>query len=157
MALAVIFFPQDAGSDGLEDAVELDLLSLGYLKADYVATVLEVVDKPTKAVVSDHSAEDSDYFSLIAQYSWNPQIAYAVMMAESRGDSQALNNNPSTADYSVGLFQINLYGALADDRPSEEWLRIPANNITYAHTMWQQSGWYPWSVYKNGSYLQYLK
>lgn len=154
MVLAVIFYPRIVG--GSDSEVELSgnsgelevsgVLSAGYLKADHVVTV---VDKPI--------APQGDFYALIAQYDWDVPTAYAVMMAESRGNPNALNNNPATADYSVGLFQINLYGALANDRPSEEWLRVPENNVAYAYKMWQQSGWYPWSVYKSGAYLQYLE
>jgi hypothetical protein len=36
----------------------------------------------------------------------------AVALAESSGNNSDLNNNPSTGDYSVGLWQINYYGAL---------------------------------------------
>lgn len=161
MVLAVIWLPHIVGGSdseiepfGIPEELEVsELLAEGYLKADRVDTVVDKpVDKPVVTVLAG-----GDYADLINQYSWNPQIAYAVMMAESRGNPQALNNNPATADYSVGLFQINLYGALANDRPSEEWLRIPENNIAYAYKMWQQSGWYPWSVYKSGAYLQYLE
>ena len=34
----------------------------------------------------------------------------AIAMAESSGDSAALNNNPNTGDLSYGLWQINMIG-----------------------------------------------
>ena len=98
-----------------------------------------------------------DYLPLLSQYDWDVNTAYAVMMAESEGVPSAVNDNPHTKDYSVGLFQINLYGSLAYDRPSEEWLKIPENNVAHAYKMWKSSGWQPWSVYKNGSYLRYMQ
>lgn len=66
------------------------------------------------------------------------------MECESGGNPEALNNNPLTGDYSVGLFQINLYGANAKTRPSEEWLKVPENNISYAYELYKNGGWGHW-------------
>lgn len=46
---------------------------------------------------------------------WAPTMA-GIAMAESGGRYKALNNNPSTGDYSVGLWQINYYGDLLGPR-----------------------------------------
>jgi hypothetical protein len=73
--------------------------------------------------------------------------ALKVMACESGGNSSALNNNPRTGDYSVGLFQINLFGRLATSRPSEAWLKVPENNIQYASRM-ARNGWGAWSCYR---------
>ena len=43
-------------------------------------------------------------------------LAAAIALAESGGNSTALNNNPSTGDYSVGLWQINYYDGLSASR-----------------------------------------
>jgi hypothetical protein len=43
----------------------------------------------------------------------------AIAMAESGGNSTALNNDPNTGDYSVGLWQINYYGNLLSGRTQE--------------------------------------
>jgi hypothetical protein len=40
----------------------------------------------------------------------------AIAIAESGGNTDALNNNPATKDYSVGLWQINYYNGLYSDR-----------------------------------------
>lgn len=82
----------------------------------------------------------------IKKYSWNQTVAYNVMMAESHGIATRVNDNPSTGDYSVGCFQINLFGANALSRPSEAWLKIPANNVSYAYGMWKGQGWVPWGA-----------
>jgi Lysozyme like domain len=47
--------------------------------------------------------------------SWAPTMA-GVALAESGGNVENLNNNPSTGDYSVGLWQINYFGGLAPSR-----------------------------------------
>jgi hypothetical protein len=74
-----------------------------------------------------------------------PEKAVSVALCESTLDPTIVNNNPDTYDYSVGLFQINLFGELAKNRPSEEWLKDPDNNIAYARKMYLKEGWTPWS------------
>lgn len=49
---------------------------------------------------------------------WAPLMA-GIALAESSGDTTALNNTPSTGDYSVGLWQINYYGPLLPGRTAE--------------------------------------
>lgn len=45
-------------------------------------------------------------------------VMAAIALAESGGRTDAVNNNPGTGDYSVGLFQINYYGGLLQSRSS---------------------------------------
>jgi hypothetical protein len=71
--------------------------------------------------------------------------AIQIATCESGLNPFVLNDNPRTGDYSVGVFQINLYGNLAKNRPSEEWLKDYRNNISYAHEMYISQGWVPWS------------
>jgi hypothetical protein len=40
----------------------------------------------------------------------------ALALSESGGNPNSLNDNPKTGDYSVGLWQINYFGGLADSR-----------------------------------------
>lgn len=76
----------------------------------------------------------------IAKYDWNVGTATRVMIAESGGNPGEVNDNPSTGDYSVGCFQINLYGANARTRPSEAWLKNAANNVSYAYGIYKSNG-----------------
>ena len=46
---------------------------------------------------------------------WAPFMA-GIAIAESGGNTQALNNTPATGDYSVGLWQINYFQSLAPGR-----------------------------------------
>jgi hypothetical protein len=80
----------------------------------------------------------------VKKYDWNQASAMAVMMQESGGRAGVINNNPNTGDYSVGCFQINLYGGNAATRPSAEYLQNAANNVAYAYGMWKAQGWKPW-------------
>ena len=72
----------------------------------------------------------------------------------------------TNAEYSVGLFQINLYnasqwihagripGATMEDKIA--WLKDPYNNTLYAHWVYTTSGWNPWSAYTSGNYKKDL-
>lgn len=69
----------------------------------------------------------------------------------------------SGVEYSVGLFQINLYnkdqwihagrvpGKTMDEKI--EWLKDPYNNTLYAYWVFKTSGWNPWTAYTSGNYL----
>jgi len=81
-----------------------------------------------------------EYRDIISGYNWPVETALAVCSAESGGNTMAVNNNPATGDYSVGLMQINIYGANAKYRPSEQALKDPATNIAYAYSLWKSSG-----------------
>lgn len=89
------------------------------------------------------------YVPLILKYNWNALIAEEVMFFESSCNPEAINNSTSTGDYSVGLFQLNLYGNLQKNRPSKKWLLDPAHNVQYAYYLYQIYGFYPWSVYRD--------
>jgi len=80
------------------------------------------------------------YRLLVAQYDWNVDIAMAIMNAESECSTTVVNDNPATKDYSIGLFQINLFGNNAKSRPSEEALKDPATNIAFAYKLYKSSG-----------------
>ena len=84
---------------------------------------------------------------LISQYAWPVETAMKICACESQGRPTVVNDNPATGDYSVGLFQINLIGAMRLTRPPESWLKVAANNISYAYGMWQGQGWTPWTCY----------
>lgn len=76
----------------------------------------------------------------IAKYDWNVNVATAVARAESGLNAGSLNNNPSTGDYSVGCFQVNLYGANARTRPSEAQLKNAAINVQWAYNNYVANG-----------------
>lgn len=68
----------------------------------------------------------------------NPSKAIAISQCESHLIPDKMNTTPP--DYSVGLFQINLYGKLALSRPSVEELKDPETNIRFARGLWESAG-----------------
>jgi hypothetical protein len=87
--------------------------------------------------------------------------AWAIVMRESGGNSNAFNGNSNTGDKSYGLFQINMIGKLGPDRlakyglESNDSLFNPQTNARVAYQM--SSGgtnWGAWDVgpdaYLNG-------
>lgn len=72
----------------------------------------------------------------------------------------------TSAEYSVGLFQINLYnakqwvhaGRIPGSTMEEkvEWLKDPYNNTLYAYWLWSKSTWAPWTAYTSGNYKRSL-
>jgi len=86
----------------------------------------------------------------------------AIAMAESSGDSGALNNNPNTGDLSYGLWQINMLGDMGPERrklfgiKSNEELLNPITNAKAAYKIYELQGYGAWSVYKSGKYRDYM-
>ena len=87
------------------------------------------------------------------------QTARAVFMAENCYYQEPVGWKPlqvgdeNTAHISVGIAQIRM---LPERNLNFDWLVQPENNISYARTLYNKSGWKPWSAYNNGSYIKYL-
>ena len=97
--------------------------------------------------------------SEIKKYDWNHQLAYAVMMAESGGDPNQVNDNPRTGDYSIGCFQVNLYGANARTRPPESELKKPEVNVKWSYGLYVAKGRTfagSWGAFNTGAYRRFL-
>lgn len=101
--------------------------------------VVEKTDLPSKCI---------PYLDEIKKYDWDTEMAGKIMFAESSCDPEALNNNPKTGDYSVGLMQINLHGKLKELRPAEKELKDPSKNIAFAYELYKARGFQPWTTYK---------
>ena len=89
----------------------------------------------------------------IAQYDWDVDIAYAVMMAESNADPKAVNMQDSHAscDGSYGLFQLACFWGDKQD------LLDADKNIEMAYEIYAEQYWQPWGSYHNKRYLVYLQ
>ena len=76
----------------------------------------------------------------IAKYDWGQSVALAVMVAESQHRPGVINNTPSTGDYSIGCFQVNIAGANARTRPPQEQLIDAAVNVRWAYNNYKANG-----------------
>jgi hypothetical protein len=92
-----------------------------------------VVEEPIKTPCEQ-------YKDIIRSYDWNDDVAIKIMLAESSCNPKIINDNPATKDYSIGLFQINIYGGNAKHRPSEEELKDPHTNIEFAYNLYKDYG-----------------
>lgn len=77
----------------------------------------------------------------IAKYNWGQSTALAVARAESGMRPGVINNNPGTGDYSIGCFQVNIYGANARNRPSQAELINAATNVRWAYNNYVGNGY----------------
>jgi soluble lytic murein transglycosylase-like protein len=118
--------------------------------APKAAPVKSSVAQPPKVPPSPapirYAGTCQSYMPLIRKYNWDVRVASAIMQAESRCNASAISplNYDGLRDY--GLFQI--HGVAVLD---------PAANVAYAYYhKYLQSGWYPWTTYTSGRYLQYL-
>lgn len=86
-------------------------------------------------------------------------VMAAIAIAESGGRPSALNDTPP--DYSVGLWQINYYGALRPGRTKEfgspsALMASPTAQARAAVAIERQQGLGAWSTYSSGAYRKYL-
>lgn len=91
-------------------------------------------------------------------------IMGAVVLAESGGNTRALNDNPKTRDLSYGLAQINMFKALGPAR--RKWFGIddnaelfnPSTNCRCAFLIYKAAGrrFTDWSTYNHSSHLRYV-
>lgn len=110
------------------------------------ATTVSETPKESVAVVKESIpvaqpvAQPATCQSEIAKYDWVQSTALAISFAESGYDPNTLNDNPATLDYSIGCFQINIYGANARTRPSEAELKDPVVNVAFAYKLYASNG-----------------
>lgn len=89
---------------------------------------------------------------LVRKYTnWDTNVAYAVCMAESGGNSNAANynDNHGSCRGSFGLMQLACF-----------WIPNPTDpeaNIAKANEIYSRSGWKPWGAYTSGAYTKYLR
>ena len=104
-------------------------------------TPVEAPVMPVQAILHDKQ----DIIAYIHTKDWNGDYAVKLFNCESSLNPKALNDNPLTGDFSVGIAQINLHGNLAKDRPTKEQLYDAKFNIDYAYEMYKKAGFKPWS------------
>lgn len=103
-----------------------------------------VAAAPSKADPVPYGVHDiggyGDCAAEIAKYDWGQSVAMAVMVAESQHRPGVINNTPSTGDYSIGCFQVNIAGANARTRPPQEQLIDAAVNVRWAYNNYVANG-----------------
>jgi hypothetical protein len=89
-------------------------------------------------------------------------IMAAIAEAESGGNTQSLNNTPSTGDYSVGLWQINYFDGMLAGRTAEygspsQLQADPNLQAKAAISLYGGGGGLSnWTTYTSGAYKKYL-
>ena len=69
--------------------------------------------------------------------------------ADAKGDMNiTYEQNGRTYGYSIGALQVRIL-------PGREWIEA-GDYYEGAHQIWLSQGYNAWSVYNNGSYLQFL-
>lgn len=108
-----------------------------------------LAEMPTQEVVEEKQELTTEcYGHILEKYDWDIEVAKRIMKAESSCIPTAKNDNPNTGDYSIGLMQINLYGNMKNERPSEEDLLDPEKNIAYAYELYKSNrSWNHWTTY----------
>lgn len=98
--------------------------------------------------------------ALLLEAGFTPEQAAqmtAISKNESGFNAGILNDTPATGDYSVGLFQVNYYGNLAQSRtaefgPPSSLAADPLAQAEAAKTLFNQAGYSPWaSDFNNGT------
>ena len=90
-------------------------------------------------------------------------VMAAIAIAESEGDPNSLNDNATTGDYSVGLWQINYFGGLMQSRtaaygsPAQLQQNPDAQARAAIDLAGNGQGLGNWSTYSSGVYRQFLQ
>jgi soluble lytic murein transglycosylase-like protein len=97
-----------------------------------------------------------DYYHLFTQYDWDARLMYAIMMAESGGNPNAINykDRHKGCNNSYGLMQLSClhlgkYGLTIDnvfDAPT---------NIRVSYEIFKVQGLKAWGAYTSGSYKKF--
>lgn len=112
--------------------------------------------KATESIASSSVAPTASTSSggceLVYNYSnWNQNVAYAVCMAESGGNTNAANYNDNHGKC-VGSFGLMQLACFWIPNPTD-----PIANMAKANEIYSRSGWSPWGAYTSGKYVKYLR
>jgi len=105
------------------------------------APVVAQATNPAPVRASYSGGDCNQWRSILAQYSWNVDVAVNVCNAESGGNP----NNDNPGDYhatcygSRGLFQIG-----CDSTSNYAGMFDPYANIAQAYALYSNRGWQPW-------------
>ena len=88
-----------------------------------------------------------DIYHLLAQYDWNTDLMYQIMLCESGGNEKAIGDR-NTAHHSYGLLQVR---NLPTRNYSIEELFDPARNIEIGYGIFLKQGYGAWKNCYNKS------
>ena len=143
------------------DSKNLSIMKYSTIKWLIALIIFLVLAITLKTVIAEHNIDCSiaideksctnNYRDYISLYDWDIDIAYAIMMAESRGDKNVVNPEAHRGcKGSSGLFQV---ACVHDD---VEKLKDARYNISKAYEIYQESGWKPWGAYSSKSFQKFL-
>jgi hypothetical protein len=120
--------------------------------------IIQEVQAKEEATLGSQSTEAtsptlSDYIQEV--FGEDGDVAIAVAKCESGIDNSKMNDNTKWGGVGRdwGVFQINdHYHANKGDIPN----LTERENVRMAKKIFDASGWYAWSAYKNGCYLKFL-
>lgn len=116
---------------------------------------MAVAPTTDRAPVNPPATPTATDCNAVKAYNWDIRTAYAICMAESRGNPEATGHNRNgTTDR--GLMQVNSIHA---DMVSGDLAALydPATNIKIAYSLSKAgTDWTPWSTYNNGDYREFL-
>lgn len=100
----------------------------------------------------------------VAKYGdWDANIVQAIGQAENRTCNPLRHNETASEthrDINGNVICVGSYGALQVGclhYNSDEDRNDLVTNIKVAHRVWQSSGYTAWTMYKNGTYREFLK
>jgi len=128
--------------------VTLALITLGFYgyaphSDAFIDKTIEISNKAEICLKNDFTK------SIVKLKDWDEEIANSILLCESSGSTTVRNFNESTGDDSYGLFQINLYGKLSEERPSVDDLKNPIKNVEFAYELYKKHGWNDWKICYN--------
>lgn len=148
---------QDAIED-LNSKLESSNNEVKRLESELQAKKIKQQDAKTQLAVNQEKSQpiaqapvSSGSCELVYNYSnWDVNVAKAVCLAESGGNTNAVNLNDwhGTCRGSYGLFQL---GCFWISNPTD-----PVANVAKANAIYVSSGWQPWGAYTSGAFRNYL-
>ncbi|MDI6777575.1 MAG: hypothetical protein QMD77_00100 [Patescibacteria group bacterium] len=154
---------QEANQTWKSHIERIEIKSVGDSVSEVAPQKTESTKQPEAAEADQiTSAPPSEIEKLIRKI-WNNEeeakIAIAVAKSESHLNPKSIGDQhlkfyKDGKEYgaSYGVFQIRHL----EGRPDPSQLLDPEFNVKYAYELYQKSGFYPWSQFKNGNYKKYI-
>lgn len=129
----------------------------------------EVESEDSTIVIPSPPARDDNPIEAYIYEVFDDEYETALAIAKAESGLKRDKENKSEVECSIGLFQINLAkdycngkwvhaGKVPGDTMDEkiEWLKNSENNVDMARRIYERSGFYPWSVYLNQVFKNFL-